>query len=67
MLQSYVGTHDQEQLYDIICGGNVESLGGQMDSVWDSEYASGGFESWCCQLVDYVTSLGKMCASPYRV
>ena len=34
--------------------------GGQMDNKWDSEYVSHGFESQCCQLVEYVTSLGKM-------
>ena len=31
-----------------------------MDSVWDSESAHCGFESECCHLADYVTSLGKM-------
>ena len=34
--------------------------GGQVDSAWDSECASHQFESQCCQLADYITSLGKM-------
>ena len=34
--------------------------GGQMDSMWNSEYTHHRFESHCCQLVDHVTSLGKM-------
>ena len=28
--------------------------------MWHSEYTHHGFESQCCQLADYVTSLGKM-------
>ena len=31
-----------------------------VDSTWESECACHRFESQCCQLGDYVTSLGKM-------
>ena len=43
-----------------LCKLGLWRCGGWMDSTWDSEYASHGFESQCCQLVNYVTSLGKM-------
>ena len=34
--------------------------GGWVDSVWDSECACCRFKSQCCNLADYITSLGKM-------
>ena len=51
--------HDTD---DIVNGTICLLDDGQINSMWDSKYTGCGFKSQCCQLVDDVTSLGKMWA-----